>query len=402
MFDFDRIKSLLDQRRPGHALPAVLYNDPAIYDFDMTAIFHQFWLMVGFEVELPDPGNYLSLTIDKSPVVIVRDRAGVLRGFHNSCRHRGAQICETGHGKTARLVCPYHQWTYDLSGKLVYAGRMQADFDPAAHSLKPIHVETVAGSIYICLADTPPPFEEFRDRVTPLLAPHDLLNAKVAVSATLIEKGNWKLVMENARECYHCQAKHPELAITFPLDATAHFAADAAGYVDRFNARMAAVGLPVGPVEGDWWQAIRFPLTAGNVTMSMDGKALVRKPMVDIDGGDVGSMRWALEPQSFSHAFGDHLFMFTAWPLGPEETLVQAKWLVHKDAVEGVDYDPEQLAHVWTQTNFQDRDLVENNQRGVHSAGYTPGPYSVEAESLVLRFVDWYCDAASNYIASQR
>ncbi len=94
--------------------------------------------------------------------------------------------------------------------------------------------------------------------------------------------------------------------------------------------------------------------------------------------------------------------MFSAMPVGPNETLVVSKWLVHKDAVEGVDYDVETLAELWTKTNLQDLELAENNQRGVNALGYTPGPYSQEAETLVMHFVDWYCTRATSYIDAER
>jgi Rieske 2Fe-2S family protein len=120
--------------------------------------------------------------------------------------------------------------------------------------------------------------------------------------------------------------------------------------------------------------------------------------MCDTAHGDIGSMRWALEPHSFAHATADTVFMFSAMPTGPEETVVTSKWLVHKDAVEGVDYDVESLTALWTKTNLQDLNLCENNQRGVNSLGYVPGPYSQEAEFLVMRFVDWYCNEARAYL----
>jgi Rieske 2Fe-2S family protein len=90
--------------------------------------------------------------------------------------------------------------------------------------------------------------------------------------------------------------------------------------------------------------------------------------------------------------------MFSAFPVSPTETLVVSKWLVHKDAREGVDYDLDRLIALWNTTNLQDLALVENNQRGVNSAGYTPGPYSAEAEALLIRFVDWYCAKAGAYV----
>ena len=158
---------------------------------------------------------------------------------------------------------------------------------------------------------------------------------------------------------------------------------------ERFRARMAEAGLQTGPVEGEWWQAMRFPLNDGTVTLSMDGGLASRKLMCDVANGDIGSMRWSLEPHCFAHATSDVRFMFSAMPTGPQETVVTSKWLVHKDAVEGVDYRIDELTELWTRTNLQDRDLCETNQRGVNSLGYVPGPYSEEAEALVMRFVYW-------------
>jgi len=395
MPEYGRVRQLLQSRRPGHSLPQALYTAQDAFAFDVRAIFGRAWVLVGLACELPNPGAAMALTVGTSPVVVLRDRTGDIRGFHNSCRHRGAMVCPPGHSQRPLLVCPYHQWSYDLTGKLVGVRRMQADFDPAAHSLRPIHVRNVAGALYVSLAEDPPPFDDYAEGLAPLLAPHDLPNAKLAHSAEFIEKANWKLVMENARECYHCAVRHPDLALTFPTEVRAHFAADEAGRVDRFNARMQAAGLPIGPTMGDWWQAIRFPLNDGVVSMTMDGKHAVQKLMVPQENGDIGSVRWATEPNSFCHSLADHTFVFTAEPTGPQETLVTTKWFVHKDAVEGVDYHVESLVALWLTTNKQDIELVENNQRGVNSIGYLPGPYSEEAESLVGRFTNWYCREAT-------
>jgi Rieske 2Fe-2S family protein len=401
MLNLEQIDALVRSRRPGYSLPQALYNDPDVFDFDLDAIFTRSWLLLGFEAELPKPGSYMAQTVGKWPILVVRDRSGQLRAFHNSCRHRGAQICADGRGASARLVCPYHRWTYELTGQLVHAGRMGEDFDLSEHTLAPIHVESVGGAIYVCLAQTPPPIADFREKFEPLIAPHNLKDAKVAYESTLIEKGNWKLVMENGRECYHCPGQHPELSASFPVTASAYFEFGEDSHANAYQARMDALGLPVGPVQGEWWQATRFPLNEGYASMTLDGRPASTKLMCEAGGGDIGSLRWAIEPHAFCHAYGDHVFMFCAYPTGPNETLVVAKWLVHKDAVEGVDYDIEHLKALWTITNLQDRDLVENNQRGVNSPGYRPGPYSQDAEILVVEFVDWYCKRAGAYLSEK-
>jgi Rieske 2Fe-2S family protein len=402
MLDLNRIGALLAQRKPDHSLPQALYNSPDVFEFDLQAIFGQNWLLAGFSCELPEPRSYLALTVGRSPIVITRDREGKLRGFHNSCRHRGAQICADGRGRRARLTCPYHQWVYDLDGKLVHAKHMQASFDPAEHSLNPIHVEDVAGAIFVCLAETPPDFSLFRDHLEPLLAPHRLHEAKLAHQNTLLEKGNWKLVMENARECYHCSVGHPELAKTFPIDDIGEYF-EIAGDPrhESFKERLAACGLPKGPSDGPWWQIERFPLKEGQLSLTMDGKLAVKKLMIEGDQADIGSLRWAIEPHSFCHSTADTTVYFSAMPTATNETVVTCKWLVHKDAVEGEDYDVERLTELWNVTNLQDRDLVENNQRGVNSLGYIPGPYCVEDEAYVRRFMNWYCDKARSYIAGR-
>jgi Rieske 2Fe-2S family protein len=231
-----------------------------------------------------------------------------------------------------------------------------------------------------------------------MLEPHNFKNAKIAHEATLLERANWKLVMENARECYHCAGRHPELAVTFPIYAKGNFETVSA-HEANFERRMTELGLPGLPAEDHWWQAARFPLNEGAVSMTMDGSRAVAKLMCPVGDGDIGSLRWAIEPHSFCHSTGDFTFMFTCIPLNARETLVLGKWLVHKDAVEGVDYDLANLVKLWDATNLEDRDLCELNQRGVNSPGYTPGPYSEVAESLVLRFTNYYVTQATRYIA---
>ena len=255
----EHITALLKQRKPGHALPQGFYTDADVFAFDLTAIYGESWLLAGFEAELRAPGSYLSMMVGHWPVLIVRGRDGELRAFHNSCRHRGSMLCAAGSGITPRLICPYHRWTYDLNGKLLAAGRMPEDFVKADHGLLPVRIETVAGAVFICLSDAPPDFKTLRAKLAPLLAPHNLDRAKLAHQSTLVEHANWKLVMENARECYHCATGHPELSLSFPVNTSAYFDRGK-DHTAAFDARMAEYGLPTAAVEEDWWQASRFPL----------------------------------------------------------------------------------------------------------------------------------------------
>ncbi len=119
-----------------------------------------------------------------------------------------------------RLVCPYHQWTYNLDGGLIRTRHMDGAIDKTLFGLKSVHCESVAGYIFVCVAPAAPSFEPFRAQAERYLSPHNIANAKIAFESTIVENGNWKLVWENNRECYHCAANHPELCRTFPEKPT--------------------------------------------------------------------------------------------------------------------------------------------------------------------------------------
>ena len=123
--------------------------------------------------------------------------------------------------------------------------------------------------------------------------------------------------------------------------------------------------------------------------MTVDGRHSVKKLMCAAGGGDIGSLRWSVEPHAFTHATADQLFMFSVVPVSPRETHIVSKWLVHEDAVEGTDYDVGDLTWLWKTTSVEDKRIVEHNQAGINSRFFEPGPYSSQ-EPFARRFVDWY------------
>ncbi|KAB2714840.1 aromatic ring-hydroxylating dioxygenase subunit alpha [Brucella intermedia] len=387
---------LLTGRDPNFSLEQKFYTDPEYYKQDLENIFYKDWLFVGHDCELPKTGSYMTVQIGAYPVVIVRDVQGGIRAFHNSCRHRGSRICAAEKGTAAKLVCPYHQWTYELDGRLLFARQVGPDFKPAEYGLKPVHCETVAGYIYVCVADEAPDFASFRNLVEPYLAPHNIKDAKVAFESSIIEKGNWKLVWENNRECYHCAANHPELCRTYPEapSATGVQGVMEDPEINQLWKNCASVGLPAqfNMSEDGRYRITRIPLLRDAVSYTMSGKAAVKKPLSDqVAGGtNIGAMLLFNYPSTWNHLMADHAISFRVLPISAEETLVTTKWLVHKDAVEGVDYDLDELTHVWIQTNDQDRQIVEENAVGIRSPAYQPGPYSVEHEGGVMQFLEWY------------
>jgi Rieske 2Fe-2S family protein len=161
--------------------------------------------------------------------------------------------------------------------------------------------------------------------------------------------------------------------------------------------RCEALGLPSRFELSDdgQWRATRVPLLRDAVSYTMSGRAAVQRPLSDeIAEPNIGSMLLFHYPTTWNHLLGDHAVTFRVLPLGPTKTQVTTKWLVHRDAVEGVDYSLDELTLVWKATNDQDRRIVEENQRGILSPAFEPGPYSALHEGGVIQFVEWYCAAS--------
>lgn len=393
MIDRDRISRLLAERREGFSLPQAFYVDRAMHEADLKAVFESEWLFACNTCEIRKPGDYLTLEIGDNPVVILRDRDGEIRAFHNSCRHRGSRICGKEKGRATRLVCPYHQWVYELDGSLLNARQMPADFDRSQYGLKAAHVEVICGMVYICLAETPPDLSRFRQGVTPYIAPHQPDRTKVAFEMTLIEEANWKLVIENNRECYHCAGNHPELLVTlveFALPDDPRGPAQFKDLMDRKTAKWDALGLPHQPADGGQeFRCIRLPFHEGALSFTMDGGPACNKLLGDFTEPDLGSVRMFRAPNNWNHFLADHIIHFRVLPLAQDRTALRTTWLVHEDAVEGVDYDIERLSEVWIATNAQDAELAAVNHRGIRSMAYQPGPYA-PSEFMLTHFSNWY------------
>ncbi|MCV2868900.1 aromatic ring-hydroxylating dioxygenase subunit alpha [Defluviimonas sp. WL0002] len=405
MMSNSEVLSLLLSRRPWHSLPQAFYRDAGAYEADLANIWYKDWIYAVAGPELPKTGSYVTVQIGTYSVIVVRGSDGVARAFHNSCRHRGSRICSAEKGTAAKLVCPYHQWTYELDGRLLWAREMGPDFKPADHGLGSVHCREIQGMIFICLGKDAPDTSALEAQAARYLAPHDLSNLKVAHQSKIIEKANWKLVLENNRECYHCGGNHPALCVTFPDDPNMVGADDSTSsnigkaHVERCE----AAGLPSKYVidPSEQWRFVRIPFLGEGVSYTMDGKAAVSKRVGTVPFDNAGSCLYFHYPNTWNHFLSDQVLTFRVMPLGPEETEVTTTWMVHKDAVEGVDYDLKRLTEVWIATNDEDRRIVEENQKGINTPAYVPGPYSQVEESGVNQFVDWYCRTLQNRLVGR-
>ena len=344
----DAMLAELKSRNPGLSLGQKFYTDPDFYRLDLETIFYRDWLFAGHDCEIPAPGDYFTMQIGDYPIIVVRGLDGSIGALHNSCRHRGSRICATPKGAVKRFVCPYHQWTYNLDGGLIRTRHMDGAIDKTQFGLKPVHCESIGGYIFVCVAPVAPSFEPFRAQAERYLLPHRIAAAKIAFESTIVENGNWKLVWENNRECYHCAANHPELCRTFPEKPTI---TGVGGVNDdlEINAhwnRCEAVGLPsvFKLSDSGQFRTARVPLVDEAVSYTMSGRAAVGRPLSNnVTEPNIGSLLLFHYPSTWNHVLGDHAVSFQVLPIGPMQTQVRTKWLVHKDAVEGKDYSIEDL-----------------------------------------------------------
>ncbi len=394
MTDKSRALELVEQRMSRHALSGPLYTEEAVYQEDLEHIWYKEWVFAGHTFEIENKGNYLTLQLGEYPIVVIRGKDNQVQAFHNVCRHRGSRLCSEAKGSAVKLVCPYHKWTYGLDGNLLFAGHMGGSFEKEKHQLRPVKCEVVNTYIFICVAEEAPDLSAFKKDLAPFVKPHNLENCKVAYESNIVEKGNWKLVFENNRECYHCDSNHPELLNSFVENlAVAGIAGSEDPELVAFWDQCEEGGMPSRLVMADdgQYRITRIPLSGQAVSYTMDGKPAVNKRLDKSGVDNIGALLYFNYPSTWNHFLGDYCLSFRMLPISSGETLLTTKWLVSKDAVEGVDYDLENLIKVWVATNEQDRNLVENAFSGVGSPCYVPGPFSDITENGVCQFVDWYC-----------
>jgi len=406
------IANLVARRKRGYSLEAPLYLDDDVLDFDMKGIFGRHWIHVGAAPEVPEAGDYITIDMGNYSLIVIRGDDMKVRAFHNVCRHRGSRILMEPKGSLRKFVCRYHNWTYDLTGALCQAEHIAPDVERDCLGFKPVHLRDLCGLIFVCLADEPPAdFDEMQRIVEPYLAPHRLDACKIAHRIDLVEDGNWKTVMENNRECYHC-GRHPELMKTF-FQFFAHAASDVKprqkAYYERYKRIQGelidiwnTLGLPWNLVEhldrrATAFRVERLALDNRGESYTFDTAIASKRLVGDFTVPRLGALSLHTQPNSWNHFLSDHAVIFSVFPLAPERTLVRTTWFVHKDAVEGKDYDLDNLTRVWRKTNEQDATFVGWSGAGVRSAGYEPGPYSPN-ENQVEKFLDWYIERMAAYL----
>jgi len=379
------LTKLIERQRPGWSLEQPFYTSEAIYEIERRHWLAEQWYVLGHCSELSEPGSYLVRELLGESLIIVRDQEGVLRGFYNVCRHRGSRICKED-GRGSSLVCPYHAWSYRLDGSLRTARALAPGVDTDALGLHPVPVMEIGGIILGSLHGDPRRPDDIGPQVEPLLHYHGIPQARIAARRSYPTHANWKLVIENFMECYHCLSAHPEYSrVMKNIDSVGRQAPEAAQAwkekVGTWWRQKADPASPLGPAPvaltpaGLEFLTFREPIGGDRQTQSHDGKpvAPLMGQMGRFDGGYSG---FSLRPFISFIALNDYAVMFQFLPNGPQKTEVTLTWLVDGKSAE-TEVDMDRMTWLWDVTTKQDKHIIEDNAAGVRSMAYVPGPYSM-------------------------
>jgi len=394
------LQAAIAQWQPGRALPQVFYRDPAIFQYDMRYFVGAHWHCVGHASMAPAAGDFFTVDIAGESVIVVRGPDKQLRALLNVCSHRGSRVCTEaqGNARNATFQCPYHAWTYDCSGELVRARLTPDDFRKEDYGLKQVALRDCEGVLFITFAAQPLGFKHVEESFGRSTRIYGWSKAKVAARRMYQIDANWKLVVENYNECYHCGPAHQEYSRRhiFARPPEERVAAD-----DAMARRDAALGIDLPSLqlyadgaEPGQESAACFPsaMVEGYHTGSRNGKPVA--PLMGQFKGrefDGGFSFLDLGPTSNFIAYPDYGVIYRSIPLTVDKTAFELIWLVDGDAVAGRDYDEEELVWMWDYTSKEDKRIIELNQAGVNSAYFEPGPYA-PMEHEVARYGRWYID----------
>lgn len=350
------------------------YVSPDWFESERDRLFSEQWFCVGREEELQDPGDHLVCDVVGDSIIVTRTREGSLAAYANLCRHRGSQLSHAD-GKPSQLdigpsgtfkgsiQCPYHAWTYSFTGQLRAAPYLD-DSDGLNKTDLPLHavgVETSGGFIWIHL--TPAQAGSLQSQFQEsehYLANYPLADLRSSVRIIYEVAANWKAILENFNECYHCGPVHPELSDLVPAFKKG------------------------GGSDLDWENGI--PHREGAWTFTRSGTTN-RAPFPGLSAEELDRHKGQLNyPNQMLSLSADHVAAFTLWPQAADRTFVVCDFLFHKDELVKPDFDPSDAVEFWDMINLQDWKVCEGVQRGMNSRFFSTGFYApMEDYSMDIR-----------------
>lgn len=351
-----------------------VYTDPEIFRLEQQHIFETMWNCVLRADALPSAGEWKTVTVGREEIIVVRTRKAGIQAYYNVCRHRGMRVCTTAEGKSRTLQCGYHAWTYALEGDLVAAPNLTSmpDVNRQEYGLKPVHIREWLGYVWVCLADERPSFEdavlgEVRTRFGEVqsIDNYGIEHLKLGESQTYEVQANWKLIIENFMECYHCATIHPELTEVIP-----EFAEGLASQRKNGEIHGASFG---SDVEG----------------FTVDGSSGVAALPAIAPTQDRKYYAITVKPQVFINTVPDHVIIHRMFPQSESHTTVVCDWLFLPEVIEqGMDIT--KSVELFHRVNLQDFEACEQTQPSMSSKAYTQGGVLVPSEHHIAEFHQWW------------
>ena len=347
-------------------LPREAYVDPAVFEWEKRNIFGG-WHCVGHAGDLEGVGAQKAVGSGKDGILLVRGEDGRVRAFANVCRHRGHEMLACGTtAKRRGVVCPYHSWSYKLTGELRHAPGFESgdgfQFDTGQFGLTELRLVDWHGYLFVDPSGADIDFERHVAGMEEIVGPYQPEELTVVARHSYELDTNWKVIVENYQECYHCQAIHPELSRISPPTSGEN------------------IELP-----GDWMGGWMSMIDEAQ-TMSLSGQS----GGVAIKGLSQQELRTVMYLVGFPNLLvslhPDYVMTHLMTPLAVDRTHVECAWAFPKEALEKPDFDPSYAVDFWDLTNRQDWGACESVQRGLSSPHSRPGPLAPD-EDGVYQFV---------------
>jgi len=357
------------QMRPGgaiHALPAWVYNNADMTRLELERIVLPSWQIVCHVNSIPRSGDYVTLDVGADSVLVLRDRDGGIRAFHNVCRHRGARLLDGSGSCSSTITCPYHGWTYRQDGGLIGTPMREsfAGLDRSKHGLRPMRVDSAFGFVFVCLTGDPPPVSKIWGRLGEELAVYrfeDMVPlGPISVDVWPVD---WKIAMDNYLESYHVPIGHPGLFRMFSPD-----------YDDQASVPGVARGV-------SWLRDTESSNWSERMYQRLIGRAATQLPEAQRRCWRFYSML----PNLGIDVFPDQMDFFQVLPDVPGRCIVRSGLFGLPNASAEMRAVRFLGNRINTQVNNEDKWLCTRVQRGLGSRSYEPGPLST-LESWMFEF----------------
>ncbi|MDH4070780.1 MAG: aromatic ring-hydroxylating dioxygenase subunit alpha [Ignavibacteria bacterium] len=340
------------------------YRSEEIYREEIDNIFYRRWLMVCREEEIPETGAFITVAVGDESIIVVRDDRGTIRAHFNVCRHRGTRICEREQGQfgSGDIQCPYHAWRYRLDGTLKAAPLMNEtpSFDMSDYPLHSAHVGLWGGFVFISLAEDPVPFETEMAGLIGRFEEWHLPELRIAHTIKYELKCNWKLILQNYQECYHCPGVHPLLSKWTPFRGAVHDCME-------------------GAVIGGYME-----MKEPNGGMTMDGKP-ASVPVCDVSGENLRRVHYySVFPNLLLSPHPDFVLYHRIQSVTIDRIRNDCFFLLHPDVIaDGTKMERFRSAiEFWDKTNREDWHVCEQMQLGLRSRRFERGRYSGQEDIL--------------------